>query len=122
MTVVYSRAWLLASQEIQRFGQAQPRKMSKETKYVRTAEINEFSRQYKSGDCKQQGQKLERWMFNEYSMLNSAKRHPHLTVGQHVSIPKCSMGEENDLGCPPNVEVRKQGVNAPLMFAVNSAP
>jgi len=55
-------------------------------------------------------------------MLNGAKRHPHLTVGQHVSIPKCSKGEEDDLGCPADVEVRKQGVNTPFMFSVNSAP
>jgi len=122
MAVLDGRAWLLASQEIPRFSQAQPRKTLKEAKQVQTMEINEFSRQHKSGDCEKQGQKLGRRVFNEHSMVNSEKRYPHLTVGQHVSIPICSKGEEDDLGCPADVEVRKQGVNTPLMFAVNSAP
>jgi len=122
MTVLEGRAWLLAGQEIQRFSQAQPRKTLKETKYVQTMEVNKFSRQYKIGDCEKQGQKLDRWVFSERSVVNSAKRYPHLTVGQHVSILRYSKGEENDLGCPADVEVRKQGVNTPLMFAVNSAP
>jgi hypothetical protein len=84
--------------------------------------INEFSRRYKSGDHKKRGQKLDRRIFNGYLMVNSAKRYPHLTVGQHVFIPRQMNGGLDDLVCPATVEVRKQVVNTPLMVAVDNAP
>jgi len=122
MGVPDGKAWLFASQEIPRFVKAQPRETSKEAKHVRKVGINEFSCQYKSGDCKKQGQKLGRWIFDEHLMVNGAKRYPHLTIGHLVFTLRCSKSEEDDLVCPAGIEVRKQVVNTPLMVAVNSAP
>jgi len=89
---------------------------------VQTVEMNQFGRRYKSGDRKKHGQKLDKWIFNEHSMVNSTNRYPHLTIGQHVSIFRCKGSERDDLICPADVEVRKQGVNAPLVVAVDNAP
>jgi len=55
-------------------------------------------------------------------MVNSAKRCPHLAVGQHIFIPGHEIGVDDDLKCPANVEVRKQAVNIPLVVAVDNAP
>ena len=55
-------------------------------------------------------------------MVNSAKKCPHLTVGQHISIFRCEGSERDNLICPADIEVRKQGVNAPLVVAVDNAP
>jgi len=91
-------------------------------KQVHTVEINKFSRRYKSGDRKKCGQKLDRRIFGGYSVVNSAKRYPHLTVGQHVFIPRYIDGGGDDLVCPAGVEVCKEVVSTPLMFAVDNAP
>ena len=106
MTVLDGRAWLLACQEIPCFGQAQPRKTLKEMNQVEAVKVNQFRRRYKSGDCKKYGQKLDGWIFNERSMVNSAKRHSHLTVRQHVSILSCDKSGDYDPVCPADVEVR----------------
>ena len=88
----------------------------KKMKQVHTAEINEFSRRCQSGDRKKRGQKLDRRIFGEYSAVNSTKRYPHLTGGQHVFIPRYIDGGCDDLVCPAGVEVCKE------VFAVDNAP
>ena len=53
-------------------------------------------------------------------MVNSAKGRPHLTIGQYVFKLSCKGSGEDDPVCPADVEVRKQGVNAPLVVAVDN--
>ena len=55
-------------------------------------------------------------------MVNKAKVYPHLTIGQHISILRQNNRQFDGLECPADVEVRKQGVNTPLMIAVDNAP
>jgi len=84
--------------------------------------VNEFSCQYKSGDRNKRGQRLDRWIFNGYLMADSMKGHPHLTVGQHVFIPRSNSSGGDNLVCPAAVEVHKQVVNTPLVVVVDSVP
>ena len=53
-------------------------------------------------------------------MVNSAKGRPHLIIGQYVFKLSCKGSGEDGPVCPADVEVRKQGVNAPLVVAVDN--
>ena len=85
-------------------------------------EINEFNRRYESWDRKKCRQKLDKRIFNGHPMVNSAKRYPHLAIGQHIYIPRRSGSLCDDLERPADVEVSKQVVNIPLMVAVDNTP
>ena len=85
-------------------------------------EINEFGRRNESWDHKKCGQKLDKWIFNGYLMVNSTKKYPHLAVGQHIFIARRKNSGADGQVRPTDVDVRKQVVNTPLMVAVDSTP
>ena len=84
--------------------------------------VEKSERRHKRGDCSIDGQQLTKRIFNGYPTVDDIKGRPHLTIRQHIPLPRRSDSERDDLDCPAAVEKRDQDVYTPLMIAIDNTP
>ena len=84
--------------------------------------VEKSDRRCKRGDCSIDGQQLDKRIFNGYPTANDIKGRPHLTIRQHIPLPRCGGGERDDPDCPSDVEIHDQEVYTPLVIVIDTMP